>query len=199
MLSPRLRQTLVVPTAALFLAGCIPSSGGPSIPPIPSSCRERRPSRVEPGKGRRTEKGQDIEHAVQGKNPDVSESPTAGRGLMPRWHISGVPDRVYETHSVGATEERRSRTSQPPRVPADMKMAECQGAGVGDVVGLRKAGEAELGLDGVLNLRLGGTAAAGERFLHPGRGVTEDGDTAQRPPGRSHRGRAPSRWPCAGT
>ena len=34
-------------------------------------------ARVEPSKGRCAEKGKDIELAVQGKNPDVSESPAS--------------------------------------------------------------------------------------------------------------------------
>ena len=84
-------------------------------------------------------------------------------------------------------------------VPGDLEVAEGHGAGVGDVVGLGEAVEAQLGLDGVLHLLLGGLAAAGQRLLDPGGGVAEDRDPAlRRRPGRSPRGRGPSGSPSAG-
>ncbi len=55
-----------------------------------------------------------------------------------------------------------------------MKMAEGDGAGIGDVVRLGKIVQAELGHDRVLDLGFGGPAVAGQGLLDPGRGITED-------------------------
>ena len=63
---------------------------------------------------------------------------------------------------------------EPLLIAAHVKMAEGDGASIGDVVGLGKVVQAQLGLDRVLDLQLGSPAVAGERFLDPGRGITED-------------------------
>ena len=59
-------------------------------------------------------------------------------------------------------------------IAADVEMAEGDGAGVGDVVGLGESVEAELGHDRVLDLGLGGPAVAGQGLLDPRGGIAED-------------------------
>ena len=55
-------------------------------------------------------------------------------------------------------------------------MAEGDGEGIGDVVGLGETIQTELGLDGALDLAFGGVAGAGEGFFYSGGGVGGDGD-----------------------
>ena len=85
-------------------------------------------------------------------------------------------------------------------IAADVKVAEGDGAGVGDVVGLGESVQAELGHDRVLDLGLGGPAVAGEGLLDPRGGVAEDRRLRAAPrPARSPRARGPSGSPCAGS
>ena len=62
---------------------------------------------------------------------------------------------------------------QPSLIAADVKVAQRDGAGIGNVVGLGKLVQAELGHDRVLDLGLGSPAAAGQGLLDSGSGVAE--------------------------
>ena len=94
--------------AAFFVAGCIPSSGGPSIPPIPSSTANDGRALSSPAQAELPKKGKVSTSRLQGENPYVSKSPTAGRKLMPHWNFPSVPEKVYEKIPVGWIECRKN-------------------------------------------------------------------------------------------
>src|SRR3954449_10400735 len=66
-----------------------------------------------------------------------------------------------EIGSEGRGSQTLSGPGQAPAVAVELEVTQGHGAGVGDVVGLGQAVQAQFGADGVLHLKLGGLAAAG--------------------------------------